>query len=112
MKLIDKDIIVAELERRQKKNILNEGAFEEDIDILYFIKALKVKEVDLEKLGLQARIDKELVEEVYSHLDSIKDTADRMTSGNFMHNIAAIKCSVNTIVKVLELIGLKVQKGD
>ena len=64
------------------------------------------------ELGLQARIDKELVEEVYSHLDSIKDTADRMTSGNFMHNRAAIKFSANTIAKVLELIGLKVQKGE
>lgn len=55
-------------------------------------------------------IDKELVEEVYSHLDSIKDTADRMTSGNFMHNRAAIKFSANTIAKVLELMGLKAQK--
>lgn len=36
MKLIDKDIIVAELEKRKKKNLLNEGAFEEDIDILFF----------------------------------------------------------------------------
>ena len=64
------------------------------------------------ELGLQARTDKELVEEAYSHLDSIKDTADRMTSGNFMHNRAAIKFSANTIAKVLELIGLKAQKGE
>ena len=65
------------------------------------------------ELGLKARIDKELVDEVYSHIDSIKDTADRMTSGNFMHNRAAIKFSANTIAKVLELIGLKVaQKGE
>ena len=64
------------------------------------------------ELGLQARTDKELVEEVYSHIDSIKDTADRMTSGNFMHNRAAIKFSANTIAKVLELIGLKAQKGE
>ena len=35
------------------------------------------------ELGFQAKTDKELVEEVYSHIDSIKDTADRMTSGNF-----------------------------
>ena len=56
--------------------------------------------------------DKELVEEVYSHLDSIKDTVDRMTSGNFMHNKAAIKFSANTIMKVLELIGLNVQKEE
>ena len=64
------------------------------------------------ELGLQARIDKELVEEVYSHIDGIKDTADRMTSGNFMHNRAAIKFSANTIAKVLELMGVKAQKGE
>ena len=40
------------------------------------------------KSALESRTDKELVEEVYSHLDSIKETADRMTSGNFMHNKA------------------------
>ena len=64
------------------------------------------------ELGMAARTDKELVEEVYSHLDGIKDTADRMTSGNFMHNRAAIKFSANTIAKVLELMGLKAQKGE
>ena len=47
---------------------------------------------------------KSYIEEIYSHLDSIKDTADRMTSGNFMHNKAAIKFSANTIKKLLELI--------
>lgn len=103
-------------------------------NVLKSINTLEVKEVDLGKeidreietrwrgeylfetkfresakhffeLGLKARIDKELVEEVYSHIDNIKDTADRMTSGNFMHNRAAIKFSANTIAKVLELIG-------
>ena len=64
------------------------------------------------ELGIKARIDKELVEEVYSHIDSIKDTADRMTSGNFMHNRAAIKFSANTIAKVLELMGLKRRKEN
>ena len=67
------------------------------------VKNMKVKEVDLEK---------EYLEEIYSHLDSIKDTADRMTSGNFMHNRAAIKFSANTIAKVLELMGLKIKKGE
>lgn len=80
--------------------------------LLHFLNTIKVKEVDLDKeielikgdyeqvdvawnndfdfiarhffeLGFQAKTDKELVEEVYSHIDSIKDTADRMTSGNF-----------------------------
>lgn len=64
------------------------------------------------ELGMQAQFDKELVEEVYSHIDSIKDTADRMTSGNFMHNKAAIKFSADTIEKVLGLIGLNAQKGE
>jgi hypothetical protein len=64
------------------------------------------------KTALEARTDNELVEEVYSHLDSIKETTDRMTSGNFMHNKAAIKFSANTITKVLELIGIKAQKDS
>jgi hypothetical protein len=109
--------------------------------ILSLIDTLEVKEVDLDKeidlvedkyygfeslsradiidvakhffeFGLKARTDKELIEEIYSHIDSIKDTADRMTSGNFMHNRAAIKFSANTIAKVLELMGLKAQKGE
>ena len=44
------------------------------------------------------------IEEIYSHLDSIKETADRMTSGNFMHNKAAIKFAADTIKNILELI--------
>lgn len=47
--LIDKDALVAEITKRKKRNVLNEGAFEEDIDILSFINTLEVKEVDLEK---------------------------------------------------------------
>ena len=50
-----------------KKNILNQGAFEEDIDILFFIKALKVKEVDLEKLG-----------EIARHLIAVKEHIEDM----------------------------------
>ena len=65
-----------------------------------------------ESEGEMIRTDKEIVEEVYSHLDSIKETVDRMTSGNFMHNKAAIKFSANTIMKVLELMGLNVQKEE
>lgn len=52
----------------------------------------------------------ELVEEIYSHLDAIKETADRMTSGNFMHHRAAIRFSANTIAKVLELMDIKPKK--
>lgn len=145
---IDKDTLVAEINRRIEENKADiqraihkhlEEYFEgyEDALVLLkekFIDILEVKEVNLEEeiksftmskelyesdsviktvakhffeLGLQARIDKELVEEVHSHIDSIKDTADRMTSGNFMHNKAAINFSANTIAKVLELMGLK-----
>lgn len=49
MKLIDKATVVAEIEKRKKRNLLNEGAFEEDVDILSFINAMEVKEVDLDK---------------------------------------------------------------
>ncbi len=50
MELISKAAVVAELERRKKRNVLNEGAFEEDIDILSFIKNLEVKkDVDLKE---------------------------------------------------------------
>lgn len=44
----------------------------------------------------------DLLEEIYSHLDDIKDNADRMTTGNFMHHRAAIKHSANVIERVLE----------
>ena len=112
--LIDKDALVAEIEKiiadetesiksfEHSKNVSEVQCSNARISILMhihsFIDTLEVKEVDL---------DNEYTEEVYSHLDSIKDTADRMTSGNFMHNKAAIKFSANTIAKVLELIGLK-----
>ena len=140
MKLIDKDALVAEIGRLEKKNNESENVYDFGTEhalksILSFLDTLEVKEVDIKtelgkyfcacyhnkdyniakhffELGLQARIDKELVEEVYSHIDSIKDTTDRMTSGNFMHNRAAIKFSANTIAKVLELIGFKAQKGE
>ena len=104
--LIDKDALVAEIKRRYKKVVGVPEKFNESCiyrEFLSFIDTLEVKEVDLEK---------ELVEEIYSHIDSIKDTADRMTSGNFMHHKAAIKFSANTIAKVLELIGLKAQEGE
>ena len=150
-KLIDKDALAREIERRIKydemvmdHNTQITELLSRELNTLYelssFIKSLELKEIDLEKeydneffkdpvfgklvnrnagisiakyffeLGLKSSIDKELVEEVYSHIDSIKDTADRMTSGNFMHNRAAIKFSANTIAKVLELMGLKAQK--
>jgi len=46
---IKKSALVAEIEKRKHRNILNEGAFEEDIDILSLINTLEVKEVDINK---------------------------------------------------------------
>ena len=46
---INKSALTVEIEKRKHRNILNEGAFEEDIDILSLINTLEVKEVDLEK---------------------------------------------------------------
>ena len=46
---IDKDALVAEITKRKKRNVLNEGAFEEDIDILSFINSLEAKEADLDE---------------------------------------------------------------
>ena len=45
---ISKSALIAEIEKRKHRNVLNEGAFEEDIDILSFINTLEVKEVDEE----------------------------------------------------------------
>ena len=52
MKLIDKSALVAEIEKRRKKNArnkLNLAAAFEDNYLLSFIDTLEVKEVDLEK---------------------------------------------------------------
>lgn len=47
---IDKQVLAEKIEKRKKQNVLtNEGAFEEDVDILYLLDTLDVKEVDLEK---------------------------------------------------------------
>lgn len=98
--------VVAEIEKRIKETKSMQPKFDQfwagQISafkgVLKILDTLEVKEVDL---------DNDLFEEVYSHLDDIKDTADRMTSGNFMHHRAAIKYSANVIEKVLGLIVLK-----
>ena len=99
---IDKDDAAAAIKKCYNechKGAKNTGADYWKCNVLAVLNdATKVKEVNL---------NNEYIEEIYSHLDSIKDTADRMTSGNFMHNKAAIKFSADTIAKVLELMGLK-----
>ena len=105
--LIDKSALVAEIERLRKNQRLDDRHGQGVLDGLHaiekFIDTLEVKEVDL---------NNEYIEEIYSHIDDIKETADRMTTGNFMHHRAAIKFSANTIAKVLELMGLKAPKGE
>ncbi len=97
---IDKNKLLEELKELKQNLSVSPIVVIEDVESL--VESLEVKEVDL---------DNEYVEEVYSHLDSIKDTADRMTSGEFMHNKGAIKVSANTIVEVLVLMGSKAKKG-
>lgn len=101
MKPIDKDAIIAEIERLQNdiKATAIDGriskeqaeAYKVCVKIRSFVEdSIEVKKTDS---------DKELVEEIYSHIDNIKDTADRMTIGNFMHH-------------VLDLINFKAQKSE
>lgn len=117
MELIDKSAVVAEIEDwrdKIKKGIFSipltgsdraYATFEYEVlgKVLLFLGTFKVKEVDL---------NEGYIEEIYSHIDGIRDTADRMTSGNFMHHRAAIKFFANVIGQVLGLIGLKAKKGE
>lgn len=50
------------------------------------------------------KIEKELVDEILSHCDSIIDNTERMTSGNFMHNKNANKFSAKMIKKCISLL--------
>lgn len=110
--LIDKSAVIAEIEKNKNEmeperdwhfDEYTNGYLDALKQILSFIDTIEVKEVDL---------NEEYIEEIYSHIDGIRDTADRMTSGNFMHHRAAIKFSANVIEQVLGLIGLKTQKGE
>lgn len=49
---INKDALIVEIRKRKNLNVLNEGAFEEDIDILSFLDTLEVKEVVAEQKGI------------------------------------------------------------
>ena len=44
--------------------------------------------------------------EIFGHLESIINGADRMTSGNFMHNKNAIKLSAEIIIDRLHRLGI------
>lgn len=47
--------------------------------------------------------------EIYAHLESIIENADRMTSGNFMHNRAGIKLSAKIVIARLQELGIKLE---
>ena len=48
--------------------------------------------------------------EIFGHLEGIINNADRMTSGNFMHNRASIKLSAKIIIDRLHKLGIKEQE--
>ena len=45
--------------------------------------------------------------EIYAHLESIIENAERMTTGNFMHNRAGIKLSAKIVIARLLELGIK-----
>ena len=45
--------------------------------------------------------------EIHAHLEGIINDAERMTSGNFMHNRAAIKLSAKIVIDRLLKLGIK-----
>ena len=49
---------------------------------------------------------KETIEEIYAHLESIVSTAERMTSGNFMHHKNSVRFSANVVIDRLKFLGL------
>lgn len=56
---------------------------------------------------LEDLTDRELdIRIVFSGLEGIENSAERMTSGNFMHNRANIKLTVHNIVNALHRLGI------
>ena len=96
MKPIDKDVIIAEIERLQndiKATAINNRISKEQAEaykVCVKLRSLVEDNIEVKKTGSE----KELVEEIYSLIDNIKNTPDRMSCGNLMHHI-------------LDLIGLK-----
>ena len=100
MKLIDKDALVAEIERRTKKH--HSGYLVCLKDILQFIDTLEVKEVDLE-----------LITGWFDHIAQIAD--DRMTLTNQRmtdaHALDEIKCLAKNSSEFIKM-HYKAQKGE
>ena len=86
MKLIDKDALVAEIEKRlEKVGHSNPAAYMEHRRLLDFIDTLEVKEVDLEK-------------ELNTYLEKVKKTDEDIMFGDFAKHFFEL--------------GLKAQKRD
>ena len=92
---IPKADVVAELEERKKRNLLNEGAFEEDTDILSFINSMEVKEVNLEG---------ELNNWRHEHF---RGKRDHDAAGEYLERSSQLD-----IAKYFFELGLKAQKGE
>ena len=89
MKPIDKDVIIAEIERLQndiKATAINNRISKEQAEAYKVCLKLRSLVEDTIK-DKEAGSEKELVEEIYSHIDSIKNTTDRMSCGNLCTKI-------------------------
>jgi len=103
MKLIDKDKIVTEIERRRdlhyryyvKRGVgsIAEYKYDEDREILSFLDTLEAKEVDLEK-------------EIQQHINDCLDIKFPTT------DIELIKKDVEYTARYFFELGLKAQKGE
>ena len=105
MKLIDKDALVAEIERlktiyKDDENIRHVAKYNILVDILSFIDTLEVKEVDLEKETIHY-----LLYEHRSPLNEIMHKADLKSEMQYHKDIE------NAYKAGFEL-GLKAQKGE
>lgn len=100
MKLIDKDALVAEIERLEKKNNESENVYDFGTEhalksILFFLDTLKVKVVDLEK---------ELQSWRHNHFHGKRD---REANGEYLERVSQLD-----IAKHFYELGLKVQENQ
>ena len=89
MKPINKDVIIAEIERLQndiKATAINNRISKEQAEAYKVCVKLRSLVEDAIK-AKKADPEKELVEEIYSHIDNIKNTSDRMACGNLCNKI-------------------------
>ena len=105
MKLIDKDALVSEIERRNKEAYGNEWGWAVQCstydEIISIINSIEVKEVDLEKLSISEQRIKYLIFEFWTGLQTFDTSwysfADAYSQG---------------IKDILKELGLKAQKGE